>query len=81
MIHGANQTVTEEKIKAIFKELNLEFSSKLAQKFALPATKYTDMLSNPCGGAAVSAAPVEAVKEEKKEVKKEESDDDIALDF
>lgn len=53
----------------------------MAQKFALPATKYTDMLSNPCGGAAVSAAPVEAVKEEKKEVKKEESDDDIALDF
>ena len=81
LIHGSNQTVTADKIKAVFAELGLTYSSKLAQKFELSAEKYSDLLLN-ASSAAVAPAAAEEKKEEKvKEVVKEESEDDVMLDF
>lgn len=82
LIHGSNQTVTEDKMKAIFNELNLEFSTKLAQKFTMTAEKYSDILTTPSGAvAAPTGGAAAGGAAPKAEEKKEESESDVELDF
>ena len=86
LIHATKQEVTKEKIQAIFKTLNMEFSPKIASFFALSADKYSSIISNIGGSSsapvatttsAASAKPVEVAP-----VEEESSSDDVAaFDF
>ncbi|KAL6122882.1 hypothetical protein NUSPORA_00143 [Nucleospora cyclopteri] len=82
LVHASCQEVTADKIQKIFNVLELDFSSKLASKFALPTSKYIDLLS--CPGIAVApgaaGATNDAQAEAEEEVKQEESSD-ADLDF
>ncbi|XP_077301522.1 uncharacterized protein LOC143922171 [Arctopsyche grandis] len=85
LIHSSKQEVTKEKMQAIFKTLDLEFSSKLASYFTLTADKYASMISS----AGSSSAPVSknASSSDKKEEdaaveeKEPSSDAELDLDF
>lgn len=85
MINASGQQVTVEAIESVFKVLKLEFSSKIAELFCLPADKIKDILTNT---SAAPAAPVAAASDAssktvaaKVEEVKEESDASIDFGF
>lgn len=85
LIHATKQEVTKERIQAIFKTLELEYSPKVASFFELSADKLSSIISNIGGSAAPVAAPAADTKAAPaaKEAAKEESssDADLAMDF
>jgi large subunit ribosomal protein LP1 len=86
LIHATKQEVTKEKMQAVFKTLGLDFSAKIASYFALPADKFSSIITNigssgsaPASNAAAAESKVEDVPEKEEE---ESSDSDAgAFDF
>lgn len=71
MIHATNQDVTVERLQAVFKILNVEFSSKIASMFCLSAEKYQGMLqfsssdsNSASANTSSNAAPSAQAKQE-----------------
>ncbi|KAM0680739.1 hypothetical protein GINT2_001012 [Glugoides intestinalis] len=84
LVHATKQEVTKERIQAIFKTLELEFSPKVASFFELSADKLSSIISNIGGSAAPAAASnTNAATAAVKEVEPEEesSDAELAMDF
>lgn len=81
LIHGAEQEVTTDRIKAIFEVLGLEYSSKVASMFALDRSRYAAMLTS-TGSPAPSSAPAgKAAAAEPEVAEKESEESDNVLDF
>lgn len=85
LIHASKSEVTKEKMHAIFTELGLEFSPKLASFFMLTSDKYASMISN-LGSSSTTATAVASTSAKKEaapvvEEKEDSSDAELALDF
>lgn len=86
LINAAGEEVTEKRIKTVFDALDLEFSSKKASMFCLPADKITTMMystgSSQSGAPAASGSPAaEATNENVPEDEASSDDESFDLGF